>query len=139
MIPAVAEVVLVAGPLRRADRSQDRHALLVELTFGVDYEDDLDEGLAALLEIAGAEPRVLKDPAPWAKVTATGDFSVFVAVTDAWLPEHFARAEEGGVTDCMTMPWMYYFGGDATLEQKLEGMTRFAEEVIAPLSGTPSA
>ena len=23
----------------------------------------------------------------------------------------------------MTMPWMYYFGTDATLEQKLEGMT----------------
>jgi hypothetical protein len=65
---------------------------------------------------------------------ATGDFSVFVAITDAWLPEHFARAEEGGVTDCMTMPWMYYFGADATLEQKLEGMTRFAEQIIEPLS-----
>ena len=65
---------------------------------------------------------------------ATHDFSVFVAVTDAWLPEHFARAEEGGVTDCMTMPWAYYFGMDANLEQKLEGMTRFADEVITPLA-----
>jgi hypothetical protein len=34
----------------------------------------------------------------------------------------------------MTMPWMYYFGTEATLEQKLEGMTRFAEEIIAPLA-----
>jgi probable F420-dependent oxidoreductase len=65
---------------------------------------------------------------------ATGDFAVIVALTDAFLPEHFARAEEGGVTDCMTMPWMYYSGTEATLEQKLEGMTRFAEEVIAPLA-----
>jgi probable F420-dependent oxidoreductase len=62
-------------------------------------------------------------------------FAVIVALTDAFLPEHFARAEQGGVTDCMTMPWMYYFGSDATLEQKLEGMTRFADEVITPLAG----
>lgn len=61
------------------------------------------------------------------------DFSIFVALTDAFLPEHFVKAEEGGITDCMTMPWAYYFGMDATIEQKLEGMTRFAETVIDPL------
>lgn len=66
---------------------------------------------------------------------ADDQFSVIVALTDAFLPEHFARAEQGGVTDCMTMPWMYYFGNDATLEQKLEGMSRFAEEVVTPLAG----
>lgn len=70
---------------------------------------------------------------------AEGDFAVVVALTDAFLPEHFARAEEGGVTDCMTMPWMYYFGTEATLEQKLEGMTRFAEEIIAPVAGRSEA
>jgi probable F420-dependent oxidoreductase len=70
-------------------------------------------------------------------VTDRGDdpFAVIVALTDAFLPEHFARAEEGGVTDCMTMPWMYYYGTDATLAQKLAGMERFADEVIAPLAG----
>lgn len=67
---------------------------------------------------------------------ATGDFSVIVALTDAFAPEHFARAEEGGVTDCMTMPWRYYFGNAATLAQKLEGMERFAGDVIAPLAGS---
>ena len=35
----------------------------------------------------------------------------------------------------MTMPWMYYFGRDATIEQKIEGMTRFADDVIRPLAG----
>jgi probable F420-dependent oxidoreductase len=64
---------------------------------------------------------------------ADRDFSVFVALTDAFLPEHFAAAEQGGITDCMTMPWAYYFGMDATVEQKLEGMTRFAETVIDAL------
>jgi alkanesulfonate monooxygenase SsuD/methylene tetrahydromethanopterin reductase-like flavin-dependent oxidoreductase (luciferase family) len=66
---------------------------------------------------------------------AEGDFSVFVALTDAFLPEHFERAERGGVTDCMTMPWMYYSGRDATLDQKLEALERFAKDVIAPLAG----
>jgi probable F420-dependent oxidoreductase len=64
---------------------------------------------------------------------AEGDFSIFVALTDAFLPEHFARAEEGGVTDCMTMPWMYYSGRMASLPEKLEGMARFAEDVMEPL------
>ncbi len=69
-----------------------------------------------------------------AEAGAEGDFSVFLALTDAFLPEHFARAEQGGVTDCMTMPWMYYSGPKATLEQKLEGMARFADEIIRPLA-----
>ncbi|WP_091737834.1 mechanosensitive ion channel family protein [Phenylobacterium immobile] len=50
----------------------------IELTFGVDYEDDLDLALDLLKEIAAAEPRVLQDPAPWAKVTALGDSAVTV-------------------------------------------------------------
>ena len=37
-------------------------------------------------------------------------------------------------TDCMTMPWMYYAGRDATVEQKVDGMDRFANDVIRPLS-----
>ena len=41
------------------------------------------------------------------------------------VPEHFERAERGGVHDCMTMPWMYYSGRDATLEQKLELVKQF--------------
>ena len=65
---------------------------------------------------------------------ATGDFRVIVALTDALLPEQFARAEDGGVTDCMTMPWAYYTGLEATLEQKLEGMARFAEDVVRPMA-----
>jgi probable F420-dependent oxidoreductase len=69
-----------------------------------------------------------------AAIGASGDFAVFVALTDAFLPEHFARAEEGGVTDCMTMPWMYYSGANASLEEELEGMARFAGDVITPCS-----
>ncbi len=71
-----------------------------------------------------------------AEAGADGDFAVIVALTDAFLPDHFARAEAGGVTDCMTMPWLYYSAADAPLEQKLEGMARFADDVIRPLAGS---
>jgi len=65
---------------------------------------------------------------------AEGDFSFITALTDCVLPEQFANAEELGVTDAMTMPWAYYYGLDCSLEQKLEGVRRFADDVIAPLA-----
>lgn len=51
-----------------------------DLTFTVDYEDNLDLALEKMLEVANADPRVLKDPAPWAKVTATADSGVNVSM-----------------------------------------------------------
>lgn len=62
-----------------------------------------------------------------------GDPDVVVALNDALTPDDFARAAAGGVTDVMTMPWMYYFGFKATLEQKIEGMARFRDDVLEPL------
>jgi probable F420-dependent oxidoreductase len=64
-----------------------------------------------------------------------GDPAVVVALDDALHPEDFAKAEAGGVTEVMTMPWMYYSGFDATLAQKIAGMERFATDVLRPLSG----
>lgn len=74
----------------------------IELVFGVDYEDDLDVAIATLVEIAEADTRVLKDPKPWAKVTATGDSAVNVtlrcwASADDWMDTKFdltKRAKE---------------------------------------------
>ena len=70
------------------------------------------------------------------EVGASGDFAVITALSDAFLPEHFAAAEAGGVTEVWTMPWAYYHGLDATLAQKLDGMERFAADVIGPLAGS---
>ena len=69
------------------------------------------------------------------EIGAEGDFSVITALTDAFLPEHFERAEAGGVTDCWTMPWAYHHGLECTLEQKLDGLEQFARNVIRPLEG----
>ena len=68
-----------------------------------------------------------------AEIGAAGDFEVIVALIDALTPQDFHRAEERGVTMTMTAPWAYYFGTHATLDQKLEGMERFAKDVLAPL------
>lgn len=67
------------------------------------------------------------------------DFSFITALTDAFLPEQFAAAEERGVSDVMTMPWAYYHGLDVGLEQKLDGMERFAADVLVPLGIRPTA
>ena len=61
--------------------------------------------------------------------------TVVAALNDALVPADFERAEAGGVTDVMTQPWMYYHGRRASLEQKIDGMERFAADVLKPLAG----
>lgn len=68
-----------------------------------------------------------------AELGRDGDPTVVVALNDALTPEDFDRAGAGGVTDVMTMPWLYYHGFKASLEQKLDGMERFARDVLAVL------
>lgn len=41
----------------------------IQLQFGVGYDDDLDRASRTVLDIAEADARVLKDPAPWCKPT----------------------------------------------------------------------
>jgi len=64
-----------------------------------------------------------------------GRFDIITALSDAFLPEHFATAGAAGITEVWTMPWAYYSGVEATLEQKLDGMRRFAEDVMRPAGG----
>jgi probable F420-dependent oxidoreductase len=64
----------------------------------------------------------------------TGDFSMIVSLNDAVTLDQFKRAEEVGVTDLLTMPWAYHGGFDQDLQGKLDGLHRFAEEIVAPLA-----
>ncbi|TRW88236.1 TIGR03619 family F420-dependent LLM class oxidoreductase [Mycolicibacterium sp. 018/SC-01/001] len=56
-------------------------------------------------------------------------FEVITPLDDAFTPDHYARAEAGGVTGVITMPWMFYSGPAATLEQKIDGMRRFRSDM----------
>lgn len=67
-----------------------------------------------------------------------GEPDVVVALNDALTADDFARAAAGGITDVMTMPWLYYSGFKATLDQKIDGLRRFADDVVRPLSGVLS-
>ncbi len=63
-------------------------------------------------------------------------FSMIASITDAVTPDDFRRAEQLGVTDVLTMPWAYYSGFDADLDQKIDGMTRYVHDIIEPLAGS---
>lgn len=67
-----------------------------------------------------------------AETGATGDFSIITALSDAFVPEHFETAAAAGITETWTMPWAYYHGLDCTLAQKIDGMERFAGDLIVP-------
>lgn len=88
--------------------------------------------LATVEEAIGIAQQLRKVRAELGRDDST-PFEVIPALTDAILPDDFARAADGGVTMTMTMPWMYYYGRRATLEQKLEGVRRYGEDVIAPV------
>lgn len=48
----------------------------LDLTFGIDYEDDANSAKEVISEIAAKEARIHKDPEPWVRVTNLGDSSV---------------------------------------------------------------
>nr|WP_090277791.1 TIGR03619 family F420-dependent LLM class oxidoreductase [Mycolicibacterium komanii]CRL72723.1 putative F420-dependent oxidoreductase,c family [Mycolicibacterium komanii] len=56
-------------------------------------------------------------------------FEVLTPLTDAFTPEHFDRAEAGGITGIITMPWMFYAGPQASLAEKIDGMKRFRKDL----------
>lgn len=62
------------------------------------------------------------------------DFSMIVSLNDAVTVDQFRRAEEVGVTDLLTMPWAYYGGFRIPLEQKIDGLKRFAEDIAQHLA-----
>ena len=55
----------------------------VELNFGIDYSDDVGKAIELAIACAKADKRVLKDPAPWAKVTQLAASSMILTVR-AW-------------------------------------------------------
>jgi small conductance mechanosensitive channel len=65
----------------------------INLTFGIDYEDDIDLAIATLIEVAEADHRVLEDPKPWAKVVALADSSVNIALRCWTSPDEWADTQ----------------------------------------------
>ncbi|WP_367187548.1 mechanosensitive ion channel family protein [Henriciella sp.] len=47
-----------------------------DITFGIDYDDDMDKAISIIRTMAEGDERVLKDPEPFVKVVNLGDSSV---------------------------------------------------------------
>jgi hypothetical protein len=50
------------------------------------------------------------------------------SASDAWDLDGYKKLREGGVTHVLTMPWAFYHGENPTLEQKIDGIQRFASD-----------
>jgi alkanesulfonate monooxygenase SsuD/methylene tetrahydromethanopterin reductase-like flavin-dependent oxidoreductase (luciferase family) len=62
-----------------------------------------------------------------------GDFAIMATPSDAWDIDGYRRLEDAGVTHIMTMPWAFYHGDTDSLDEKLDGVRRFADDVIAKM------
>ncbi|TDJ18194.1 MAG: LLM class F420-dependent oxidoreductase [Deltaproteobacteria bacterium] len=60
---------------------------------------------------------------------------VVASCRDAFDLDGYKRLEEIGVTHLQTMPWVFYGSAGDSLEQKRDGLRRFADDVIAKMEG----
>ncbi|MBL4871086.1 MAG: mechanosensitive ion channel family protein [Robiginitomaculum sp.] len=63
----------------------------LDMDFGVSYDADLNKSIAAILSVTKGDKRILKDPAPWAKVTNLGDSSVDIQLRMWCVPSDHRR------------------------------------------------
>jgi probable F420-dependent oxidoreductase len=64
---------------------------------------------------------------------ADAPLEIVAACSDAFDADGFRRLEEVGVTHVQTMPWLRYGGSTDSLDDKRNGIRRFADDVIAKL------
>jgi probable F420-dependent oxidoreductase len=63
-------------------------------------------------------------------------FAVLASVLDAVKPDDYRRLEAIGVTHVQTMPGIFYGGATEDLQQRVDGVRRFGDEVAGPLAGS---
>jgi len=61
---------------------------------------------------------------------AEDPLSILVSCTDAFDLDAYRKLEEIGVTHLLTLPWIFYDAHPDSLEEKIEGLARFGEDVI---------
>ncbi|MEH6590298.1 MAG: LLM class F420-dependent oxidoreductase [Halioglobus sp.] len=58
-------------------------------------------------------------------------FDVMATPSDAYDVDGYKRLEDAGVTHILTMPWPFYHGDTDELEQKIDGVKRYADDIIS--------
>ncbi len=62
---------------------------------------------------------------------ATDPFHVFGSVSDVGDLDGYRRLEDAGVTHLVTFPWVFYSGFTTSLQEKLDGISRFGDDIIS--------
>ena len=60
-----------------------------------------------------------------------GPFDVMATPSDAYDMDGYRRLEDAGVTHILTMPWPFYHGETNELGKKIDGVKRYADDVIS--------
>jgi probable F420-dependent oxidoreductase len=119
MSPAPSTVPVYVGGLSEAALSRAaRHDGWISDLISIDQAG----GFRARIDAGRAELGRSRDP-----------FSMIVSLSDAVTVDQFRRAEAVGVTDNLTMPWAFYGGFDLPLQGKIDGLHRFADDIMAKL------
>ena len=58
-------------------------------------------------------------------------FAVVASSKDAVALDDYRRLADGGVTHLLTLPWVFYTGFTDDLQERVDGIRRFADDVIA--------
>jgi probable F420-dependent oxidoreductase len=62
-------------------------------------------------------------------------FAMIGSAMDAVDVDGYRRVEDVGVTDLLTMPWFFYSGFTEDLQEKIDGVYRYAEDVLSHFTG----
>ena len=58
-------------------------------------------------------------------------FEIMATPSDAWDVDGYRKLEDAGVTHILTMPWAFYHGETEDLDEKTDGIKRFADDIIS--------
>ena len=64
---------------------------------------------------------------------ADDPFEILVTCSDAYDVAGYRRVADLGATHLTTMPWLFYGADPGVLQQKLDGIARFGDDVIAKM------
>ena len=57
-------------------------------------------------------------------------FAVMATPSDAYDCDAYKRLEDAGITHILTMPWPFYHGDTQDLNLKIDGVKRYAEDIV---------
>ena len=58
---------------------------------------------------------------------------MLASASDAHGVDAYRKLGDGGVTHVLTMPWAFYHGITGELDKKIDGIKRYADDVIAKM------